>query len=708
VRELGAGAQIEEDIVAFLPDAKQELHIESVPYWIAEHPAAPGLPYGQEGRQAVVYQLVAQEGEAQALKVFKPRYRLPALVSLADRIAPFSRLPGLQVCRRTVLAPQRHAGLLRQQPDLTYAVLMPWVEGPTWMEVVVEKRALSPEEGLALARSLAAVLVGMEQNGLAHCDISASNVLLPALVQSVAPGERPPIGLVDVEQLYGSGLRRPELLPGGSPGYAHKTAPDGLWGSTADRFAGAVLLGEFLGWCDERAREAAWGESYFDPQEMQRDSERFRTLITVLRERWGENVAGLFERAWRSDVLADCTTFGEWLVTLPEKVPKVAPHPLPEVRAEVEAVAPDASEAAVRALMAVARRLEEQRNLVGALENYRQAQTLAPPESGLAEELALIVQDLEAQQGAPVIPVPQPPLEREKEKPAVAERWLARTRRRVPGWAWVLGGLALLALSAMGGWRMLFPRRDVMIIAVVNVPAGPFLMGSDPAKDPYAEVDERPQHEVNLNAFAVGRTEVTNEQFEACVRAGVCTPSAFAQDPAYNGADYPVVGVGWENAHAYCQWAGGDLPTEAQWEKAARGTDGRIYPWGSEFDGVRANSCDAGCSLPHRTQSYYDGYEHTAPVDSFRDDASPYRAFQMAGNVWEWVLDCYDKEFYVTTTAAGTDPVSYGSECSTFVLRGGSWASDQYSIRCANRYASAPDRRTHDVGFRCVFPMDSP
>ena len=123
--------------MAFLLDAKQELHIESVAYWIAEHPAAPGLPYGQEGRQAVVYQLVAQEGEAQALKVFKPRYRLPALVSLADRIAPFSRLPGLQVCRRTVLAPQRHAGLLRQQPDLTYAVLMPWVEGPTWMEVVV-------------------------------------------------------------------------------------------------------------------------------------------------------------------------------------------------------------------------------------------------------------------------------------------------------------------------------------------------------------------------------------------------------------------------------------------------------------------------------------------------------------------------------------------------------------------------------------------
>jgi len=123
---------------------------------------------------------------------------------------------------------------------------------------------------------------------------------------------------VDVEQLYSSDLKRPELLPGGSPGYAHRTAPEGLWSPNADRFAGAVLIAEMLGWCDERVREAAWGENYFDPQEMQRESERYQTLMTVLRERWGGGVSGLFERAWRSETLADCATFGEWLVVLPE------------------------------------------------------------------------------------------------------------------------------------------------------------------------------------------------------------------------------------------------------------------------------------------------------------------------------------------------------------------------------------------------------
>ena len=413
----------------FHPKVGQELAIDNAAHRIAEHPAAPGMPYGQEGRQAVVYQLVAQDGDAQALKVFKPRYRSPALVSLADRIAPFARLTGLRVCRRTVLAPQRHAPLLRQHPDLTYAVLMPWVGGPTWMEVLLEERALSPEESLALARSLAGILVGMEQNGLAHCDLSGPNVLLPALVQPVISDRRPPVELVDVEQLYGSDLRRPELLPGGSPGYAHKTAPQGLWGSTADRFAGAVLLGEILGWCDGRVREAAWGENYFDPQEMQRDSERFQVLIAVLGERWGKNVAGVFERAWRSDVLADCATFGEWLVTLPEEVPVVEAVEVAASVRETKGAQEEAIENTLQVLMGLARQFEEQGNLESALQTYRQAQKLAPAESGLAEELALIVQGVEARQAEaagpephmlveeadeePVVPVPRSALERE-------------------------------------------------------------------------------------------------------------------------------------------------------------------------------------------------------------------------------------------------------------------------------------------------------
>ena len=317
--------------MSFQPEVNQELVIDGVTYRIAEHPAAPGIPYGQEGRAGIVYQLAVQDGEKRALKVFKARYRLPALVSLADELAPFAELPGLQVCQRTVPSTRRHEELLRQYPDLNYAVLMPWIEGPTWMEILVEKRGLAPEQSLALARRLAQILAGMEECGLAHCDLSGPNVLLPGLPPSPSIGRgvggEGLVALVDLEQLYGPGLEQPRALPGGSPGYAHRTAPEGLWGLEADRFAGAVLLGEVLGWCDQRVQEMAWGENYFDPQEMQQNTDREHTLVNVLREQWGHDVTLLFERAWYSETLADCPTFGEWLVALPqgaESVPSVS------------------------------------------------------------------------------------------------------------------------------------------------------------------------------------------------------------------------------------------------------------------------------------------------------------------------------------------------------------------------------------------------
>jgi tetratricopeptide (TPR) repeat protein len=300
-----------------------------------------------------------------------------------------------------VLTPQRHANLLRQHPDLTYAVLMPWVEGPTWMEVLMEKRPLPPEQSLSLARSLARILAGMEQRRLAHCDISGPNLLLPALVPAEREEWEPSVELVDVEQLYGPGLARPELTPGGSPGYAHKTAPDGMWGSTADRFSGAVLLGEMLGWCDARVRDIAWGENYFDAREMQRPSDRSRTLAAVLEERWGQGIAQLFQRIWASETLADCPTFGEWLVMLPEKVPQ----PADETAEVLPTVLLSDS---VQALLALARRFEEQGNYASALETVQQALTLVPPDSGLDAELEFLIEDLEAKQKTAVPLPPQP------------------------------------------------------------------------------------------------------------------------------------------------------------------------------------------------------------------------------------------------------------------------------------------------------------
>ena len=434
----------------FRPSVNDELTLNGVTYRIAEHPAAPGIPYGQEGRAGIVYQLLPADRSTgfppAALKVFKPRFRTPALVSQAEKLAAFADLPGLTVCRRTVLTPTRHADLLRREPDLTYAVLMPWIEGPTWVEVMLEKRPLTPQQALDLARAFAQVLVRMEEQGLAHCDLSGPNVLLPMLAGQTADG-RPQtayspsstVELVDVEGLYAPGLPRPEVLPSGSSGYAHRTAREGLWGPTADRFAGAVLLAEMLGWGDETVREACYGETYFDPAEMPSLNPplppgdpltgagglgvRAATLLSALARHYGQPVADLFERAWRSETLADCPTFGEWLVALPEHPVTQAfslSTPAAETTAGERTTSPQESAAVdataeIRAFMQVARRFEEQNNYQAALEAYRQALELAQADSSLrslAHEIELTVQDvgkrMEAKPLSPRPPVKAP------------------------------------------------------------------------------------------------------------------------------------------------------------------------------------------------------------------------------------------------------------------------------------------------------------
>jgi len=360
--------------MSFHPNVRDELTIDGVTFHFTEHPAAPGMPYGQEGRQATVYQIAA-DSDLRALKVFKPRCRVPALVTLANRLAAFADLPGLQVCKRQVLTARRHGDLLRHWPDLTYSIVMPWIEGPTWMQTLIEWQVLSPSQGLRLAESLASILNTMEEHNLAHCDVSGPNVLLCALSQSDSQSPSP-VALVDVEQFYGPGWERPEWLTSGSPGYAHRTATNGLWEPRADRFAGAVLIAEMLGWCDGRVQQAAWGESYFDPGEMHQDTERYRILSVVLREKWGAGVAGLFERAWHSEALAECATFSEWLVNLP--IPTTLQ-----------------SSSNMSDLIDHAKHMEQEGDLASALETYRQAQAQTTAGTSLAQELTLIVRDLD-------------------------------------------------------------------------------------------------------------------------------------------------------------------------------------------------------------------------------------------------------------------------------------------------------------------------
>ncbi|MCP4543349.1 MAG: formylglycine-generating enzyme family protein [Chloroflexi bacterium] len=239
--------------------------------------------------------------------------------------------------------------------------------------------------------------------------------------------------------------------------------------------------------------------------------------------------------------------------------------------------------------------------------------------------------------------------------------------------------------------------READDMVMVYVPGGEFEMGSDDG-----ESDEQPVHSVPLDDFWMDRTEVSNAQYARCVDARVCQAPTmcYEGEPTYEDAskaDHPVICVDWRGAQAYCEWAGGQLPTEAQWEYAARGPDGKTYPWGYTFDGTRLNFCDANCPYGHKNTEYDDGYERTSPVDDFESGASWYGALNMAGNVWEWTSSLY-QDYPYQASDGRKDPTLSDPR----VLRGASWynlSSDTYS---AYRSGQVPDDRHDDVGFRCV------
>jgi len=249
------------------------------------------------------------------------------------------------------------------------------------------------------------------------------------------------------------------------------------------------------------------------------------------------------------------------------------------------------------------------------------------------------------------------------------------------------------------------PTKDGM--TMVYVPAGDFLMGS-----PYdvGDSDEHPQHSVYLDAFWIDKTEVTNEQYGMCVQAGECsepyrysssTRSSYFSNSKFK--DYPVIYVDWNQANTYCIWAGRALPTEAQWEKAARGTAANIYPWGnSSINGSFANFADISSGLEWASKSIDDGYPETAPVGSFPDGESIYGVQDMAGNVWEWVSDWYDSDYYAVSQSKNPKGPNTASQ---HFLRGGSWGNTANVIRSANRNIRDETPADEYSGFRCVIPQ---
>ena len=256
---------------------------------------------------------------------------------------------------------------------------------------------------------------------------------------------------------------------------------------------------------------------------------------------------------------------------------------------------------------------------------------------------------------------------------------------------------------------------------MVPVPAGTFQMGNP---EGMGDPDEHPQHAVTLSAYCIDKTEVTVAAYEACVAAGRCSAApGTVHWAAYSGEDvnrysrwcnrsdrpdHPINCVDHDQAASYCTWKGQRLPTEAEWEYAARGTDGRVYPWGDEAPSAkRLNLCGRECAAMANRQLNEDwkpkyddddGWDSTAPVGSYPDGASPFGALDMAGNVWEWTGDWYGPY----AKAAETNP--HGANTGTSrISRGGGWASrGAHSARAADRNWLDPTARDCDLGFRCA------
>ena len=260
--------------------------------------------------------------------------------------------------------------------------------------------------------------------------------------------------------------------------------------------------------------------------------------------------------------------------------------------------------------------------------------------------------------------------------------------------------MAVTAVVACTHWfpiETLAASHEVDPVSMITIPAGEFLMGSP---EGIGRQDERPQRSVYLDKFAIDQIEVTNERYMTFVKAtGHRTPpNPYGTGPlvSVTGIEHlPVVQTTWYDAKAYCTWAKKRLPTEAEWEKAARGTDGRLYPWGNEPPTAKRANFDRE----------WEDEKTLHPVGSMSDGDSPYGVKDMAGNAREWVSDWYDADYY--QDAPKSNPPGPDKKGVVRSIRGGSWHSPASDITTTARGRGGFALQTHGTGFRCARSLDN-
>jgi serine/threonine protein kinase len=261
--------------------------------------------YAEVGREATVY-MVRKAGMPHALKVFHPNYQDKRLLGNSQKINLFSNLDGLRVAGREIITRQTNSQLINTYPELEFAVLMPWVKGNVWSNVIANKNLIDKEKLIQLAKSFTNIVCGLESRGLAHCDLSNNNFIFDWRTFSIE--------LIDIEAMFAPDMPRPVPEPSfGTPGYRTSwIAENGLWGPCSDRFASAILCAEILTWGFSEIRENIGSDdSFFNENDFGEENKRYVLMKNYLGQ-LDPALIGLFERAWFAKRLEDCPAVCEW------------------------------------------------------------------------------------------------------------------------------------------------------------------------------------------------------------------------------------------------------------------------------------------------------------------------------------------------------------------------------------------------------------